>query len=454
MCKYMSYPLLLLLGGCAAFPALQQEESSAGVADPAARPVQSEPESFRPPPAPAPATSALQPRPRVRELGTDHYLGTPPGDAEHPDSAADEADGLVLNFQDTDLREFIKVILGDVLKLNYLIDPQVSGKVTLATSNALPREQLYALLEEVLSLNGAAIIRRGKLYEVLPRATAAAGRTTPTLARDYDPEGYILRLVPLQYISATELQDILKPFAVAENQLRIDAERNLLILSGTRAEVALMEETAALFDVDWMKGRSIGMYPLHHVTPKDIARDLQAILSDAQGDARLLKGLLRTVVLERLNSILLIATTSAALREAELWLYRLDQPGQQVGRRLYVYPIQNAKAVELAEILNQVFASVKEQQREVSLAPGTTPVQIDAPSTPTDASAESPAAPPPRAAAPGVALPVAASIEIIADDTRNALVILGRTTGLPHGGNRHPQTRHRPPAGVDPGRHH
>ena len=424
MCKYMLYSLLLLLGGCAAFPALQQEESSAGVADPAARPVQSEPESFRPPPAPAPATSALRSRPRIRELGTDHYLGASPGDTGQPDSAADEPNGLVLNFQDTDLREFVKAILGDVLKLNYLIDPQVSGKVTLETSNALPREQLYALLEEVLSLNGAAIIRRGELYEVLPRATAAAGRTTPTLASNDDPEGYIVRLVPLQYISATELQDILKPFAVAENQLRIDAERNLLILSGTRAEVALIEETAALFDVDWMKGRSIGMYPLNHVTPKDITRDLQAILGDAQGDTRPLKGLLRTVVLERLNSILLIATTSAALREAELWLYRLDQPGQQVGRRLYVYPIQNAKAVELAEILNQVFASVKEQQRKVSLAPGTTPVQIDAQSTPTDASAEPTAAPPPRAAAPGVALPVAASIEIIADDTRNALVIL------------------------------
>lgn len=437
--------LAFLLLQAACLPLARQDDSARAAlpptdATPTAGAKVDETQSLRPPPETGNATTVRLPqRPLIRELGTDRYVGKERRAAHSPgitasrdetgDADGDSAEtGMVLNFQQTDLREFVKAILGDVLELNYLIDPQVGGEVTIETTRTLPRKQLFALVEEVLALNGAAIVRKGELYEILPRALAVAGRLAPT-TRAGDDTGHAVRLIPLQYTAATELQEIIKPFASTENQLRIDTERNLLILSGSREELDIMEETIRLFDVDWMKGKSIGLYPLNHVSPRDMEQDLRAILGDAAGGSSMLKGLLRTVTIARLNSILLIGTTTAALREGELWLYRLDRPGQHVGRSLYVYPVQNAKAVELAEILNQVFAAAHAQRPEdtpAALAPGTQPVRI----TGDEAAEESPrraettrrsqAVP----AGAGVALPATDSIEIIADDTRNALVIL------------------------------
>ena len=154
---------------------------------------------------------------------------------------------------------------------------------------------------------------------------------------------------------------------------------------------------------------SVGLYPLEHVGPATLKRELDAILGGMEGGGpdELLGGLVRTVALERLNSILLISATPAALGRTETWLYRLDRPGERAGQNLYVYEVQNAKAVEIAKILSEVFSGKGQTEAAPpSLAPGTTPVEITAV---TETAIEEDAPPP---------------VEIIADDTRNALVIL------------------------------
>ena len=371
----------------------------------------------------SPQPRLQQRRSRIRELGDSRFFRS-----DVPARPAVEEEGdVTLNFQDVDLREFVHVVLGDMLKLNFVIDPKVSGgRVSIETSRPFRREQLLPLLEDVLAMNGVVLVEKSGLYKLLPRAQAAVGNVVPEVRElGSDASGYRVRIIPLQFVSAREIQEIMQPFLSDQLNLRIDEQRNLVIAAGTSDELRLLQETIDIFDVDWMKGMSIGLYPLEYADPKAIQRDLQAVLSGPQerGDS-LLKGLVRTVAIERLNSILLIGSTASSLREAELWLYRLDRPGERIGRRLYVYPVQNAKAVDLAEILNKIFTrSDAERRGELeapTLAPGTVPVEIageeDEPPTETP--------PVPALTEAGVALAAAGDIEIIADDTRNALVIL------------------------------
>ena len=42
-----------------------------------------------------------------------------------------QGDGLVLNFENADLREVVRIILGDFLKIGYIYDPKVQGTVSL-----------------------------------------------------------------------------------------------------------------------------------------------------------------------------------------------------------------------------------------------------------------------------------------------------------------------------------
>ena len=345
-------------------------------------------------------------------------------------AAATSAEGdITLNFQGTDINEFVKVILSDLLQRSFVIDPEVRGSVTMETAQPLRRADLFPLLEEILAINKAAIIEADGIYQILPRARAARGNLSP-LTADIELEGgYSVRVIPLQYIAALEMSKILEPFVAEGGELRIDKPRNMVIIGGTPRELARLQDTIDIFDVDWLRGMSVGLYPLKHVGPATLKRELDEILSGMAGGGpdELLGGLVRTVALERLNSILLISATPAALGRMETWLYRLDRPGERAGQNLYVYEVQNAKAVEIAKILSEAFSGKgKSGAAPPSLAPGTTPVEITA-AAETGAGEDAPL--PVEAAAPDaggreLAVPAAGSVEIIADDTRNALVIL------------------------------
>lgn len=368
-------------------------------------------------------------RQQIIEIGTGQY--TAPATASDRKAQVQPGEGdITLNFQGTDIHEFIKAILGDVLQLNYMIDPKVAGTVTIETTNPISNQELLPLIEELLAMNGAVLINDHGFYRVLPKAGAIKGNLSPSYYSDSASSGYGVRIIPLTYIAAQEMQKILEPFLPDSSNIRIDPQRNLLILSGTPQELNNLQETVDIFDVDWLRGMSVGLYPLDYVDPKTLKSELDAILTGADSGqgGQLLGGLVRTVAIERLNSILLISSTAGALRETELWIYRLDRPGEQVGQRLYVYKLDNAKAVEIAEILGHIFgSSVKSvtSQSAPSLAPGTTPVEIG---SITELEGQIPAEPlttlPPSIDREASAtLPANGAIEIIADDVRNAVVV-------------------------------
>ncbi len=369
------------------------------------------------------------PQQQILEMGNGKFIATP---EQQLSQTRENADGdITLNFQDTDLREFVKVILGDVLGSSYLIDPKVAGKVTIETARPVNKNELLPLLDDILAMNALALVKVDDIYRILPRDRAVPGKLAPGVIEKALPSGYGVRIIPLQFIAAQEMQKILEPFLADAKNLRIDKRRNLVIASGTAQEVALIQETIDIFDVDWLRGMSVGLYPLDYVDPKTMKTELDSIMGAVQGEAsqELLDGLVRTVSIERLNSILRIGSTPTALREVEIWLHRLDRPGEQVGQRLYVYDVQNAKATEIADILSHIFGnpSSASSTSPPELAPGLTPVKIgdsDKKGTETAGQPSSKSVVSTDSGESGITLPSADAIEIIADDVRNALVVL------------------------------
>jgi general secretion pathway protein D len=376
-------------------------------------------------------------REEIIERGSGAFIGAARGRG-----AGDTTPGDIdLRFDATDIREFVRAVLGDLLGVNYLIDPGVTGTVTFQTTRPIRDDELLPVFEQILAANGAALIRDGDLYQVVPRA-AAARQTDLVIGRD-STAGIRTQVIPLRFIAATEMQRILESVVADPSALRSDSARNLIIVSGTAAEVQAVQDTIGIFDVDWLRGMSLGLYPLDNVDPATLEAELTRVLSATAGqaDENPLGGIVRLVPLERLTSLLVVSSTPAGLREVEVWIRRLDQPGESAGQRLYVYPVQNAKATELADVLGNIFQSRASARGDASasaalgpagapriggVAPGLTPVQIG----PRPLDPGGPA--PPNAAAQagaessdGLALVDGSSLEIIADDVRNALVILG-----------------------------
>ncbi|MEI6413720.1 MAG: type II secretion system secretin GspD [Pseudomonadota bacterium] len=264
---------------------------------------------------------------------------------------------VTLNFEATDIREVIKVILGDILQTNYILDPRVQGTATLQTGKPVNRETLLPTLETLLRMNGAALVQGKGGYQVVPVAAALQGTAVPQLGDSAQPlpRGYGLRVVPLHNIGATEMGQILKPMAPDGSIIRIDNHRNLLVLAGTSPELATLLDTVSVFDVDWMKGYSVGMFTLEYSNAEEVVKAVEGVIA-ASKDDNPLTGLVRLIPVPSVNALLVITTQPRILEEARKWIERLDRAGGGKGERLFVYRVHNGDAASLADMLNQLYA--------------------------------------------------------------------------------------------------
>ena len=360
-------------------------------------------------------------------------------------------DGQVtLNFANAEIREVVDVVLGETLGVSYIIDPGVQGQITARTSRPLLRKAVIPALENILALNGAALTLDGGIYKVVTLQQAANSLTSPIVAPNRQDlvRGYGIHVIPLRYAAAQAVADILQPFIASGRVLRVDSARNLLVFAGTGTEAADVMDMVTVFDVDWMAGMSFALFPIQVADAKDLVVDLETVFLD--GDSPL-KGVVRFVPIERLNAVLAISPQPAYLDLAQTWIDRLDRGAEGAGRRIFVYHVQNGRAADMAEVLTRVFESGgSERRRQVlpELAPGLTPVAIAAAEPlpqrsraegePAPGAAQPAAAVPAPSVAPAVATAVArrndlgaiaaidqsGDIRIIADEKKNALVIL------------------------------
>lgn len=302
--------------------------------------------------------------------------------ARPPAEPAPEDGQITLNFEGQDIQEIVKVILGDILGESYVIAPGVSGKATFATARPVTRKQVLPVLEMLLSWNNAAMIRSDGRWNVVPQSEAIPGNLVPRVGPP-PQRGYEVRAVPLDYIAPAEMQKLLEPFARQGAVVSADNSRGLLVLAGTPQELANYLETIRIFDVNWLEGMSVGIFPLQRVEAQTIVEELMSVFG-GEGETPL-AGMFRFVPMERLNAVLAITPQEKYLREAERWVERLDRSmGGGSGVRLYVYDVENVKAQDLADTLNDVFSgsgsgrSGSRTEGAGRVAPGLEPVEIRA----------------------------------------------------------------------------
>ena len=344
---------------------------------------------------------------------------------------------ITLDFADADIRQVVKATLGDILGLNYVIAGDVQGTITAQTERPLSRDALLPALESILRMHGAALVLDGALYRVETLQGAARSRRSVRLDPGGSGAGYGVQVVQLRYIGAEDMRNTLAPLAGQETVLHVDRSRNLLILAGAQPELNSLLDTVRVFDVNWLSGMSFGLFPLENAEPKTLIEELGVILDAEQGGA--LSGLVRLMPVERMNAVLVVSQQPRYLDEVGRWVRRLDRGTQTAdNRQLFIYFVQNAKATDLADVLNQVFGQQGDTgesgaQRQV-VAPGLEPVEIASTPTQQPATAEgeqpatrTPAPTRPRAPAQpeAIALAYSEAMRIVADESRNALLISG-----------------------------
>jgi general secretion pathway protein D len=264
---------------------------------------------------------------------------------------------ITLNFEGVDLREVVKVVFEEILRENYVIDDKVQGMVTIHTTYPVALDAVLPILETILKMNGAALVRNGSLYKILPAGEIKDIALAPSIGASAGKlkAGQGVQIVPLKYIAAKEMKKILESFTSGSEQIKADSGRNLLILTGSYQKIRNLLQTVQMFDVDWLSGMSFGLIPLKSTDAKTITEELSHILGEESSP---LAGLVQLIPIQRLNAVMVISQQPKYITEVKRLVYQFDQGSDSSPeRRLYVYSLKNGKAENIATILQNIFGS-------------------------------------------------------------------------------------------------
>jgi len=297
--------------------------------------------------------------------GTDQQVRMPP--VTEPIRFVGE--DVSINFEQAPLSEVMHAIMGDILQLDYVVDQPVNGEVTVRTRTPIPRQELFGVLESLLRANDVLIIR-GSDGRYLVTGSANGAKLAPGVSNPRSAgAGFSTVVVPLQYISAANMAEILQPVADPEAFVRIDNVRNLLMLAGTRAQLDGWLDMVSTFDVDMLAGMSVGIFPLQNSSVAEVNVAISALLSSGGGEGG--EGgeggdwsrLIRVIPIERLNSLLVVTPRTHYLDIVQKWIERMDEAYySDADMRLHVYPVQNTSAERLATLLNGIYSGTMTQE--------------------------------------------------------------------------------------------
>ena len=286
-----------------------------------------------------------------------------------------EGDDYLVNLENANIAEAAKLILGDTLKENYIVDPRVNGTITLSSVNRLSASELLSAFEAALRMNGAVLIKGDGRFRISSSTDVSEGEMGSV---DYPgrsgrtADGYGVSVVPLKNISAANATALVDNFISRNGTVRTLSSGNLILIRGTAEERQSLAEIILSFDVDWMKGQSASLVTLTNGTPAETVIKLEQIYGGGKAP-----GGVRFVALDRLNAVLLLANSQEKVRRAAKWVARLDRPSA-TDLNQYVYVVQNGKVDEMAKILNATFND-QDSGNQRNVAPGEAAVTAESP---------------------------------------------------------------------------
>ncbi len=264
-------------------------------------------------------------------------------------TTAIESGDVTLNFVDTDVREIARVILGGMLKVNYTIDPAVQGTATLDIGRPLSRAALLPALETLLNQNGATLIARDGIYNVVPLAAGAVSGTVSAA----ETVGSGTQIVPLRYATAKDLLKVLEPYVTEGGKVNADSGRNALIVSGNPAVRQTLAELIRAFDIDVLAGQSYALFPAGEGNPDKLAQDLEKVFrTEGEGP---LSGVVRIVPMHRVNAVLVVSSQPRYLDQARRFLGLERRVEDATMRAWHVYYVQNGQSSDLENLLQRAF---------------------------------------------------------------------------------------------------
>ena len=185
------------------------------------------------------------------------------------------------NLQNVDIKSVVAEISRETGK-NFILDPSVSGKITIISSHPMGPEESYQVFLSSLRLLGFAVVPEGDDLKIVPTRDAA---NQAMLASNGSPgfgDQAVVRVIPMHYVSALQIIPALRPLLPTWGNLTAYPPSNAIVISGSADNVQRIADIVA--EVDTPSANGIDIVHLNNAVATDLVTELNQLILAARAN--------------------------------------------------------------------------------------------------------------------------------------------------------------------------
>jgi type II secretory pathway component GspD/PulD (secretin) len=188
---------------------------------------------------------------------------------------------VMLNFENADL-ETVVATIAEMLKINYILAPGVTGKITIQSHNKIPLSELFSTFQTTLEFNGFTAVKDGSFYRIVPIDTAKQQpvpvRTGKNIAPSKDA-GFVTQEIPLEYVKASDIANVVRNLMPRGTDIVIYEPSNMLIVTAPPQGILKFLKLIETIDIPSTERDSVKtfVYPVENGEAKKLADILKTI---------------------------------------------------------------------------------------------------------------------------------------------------------------------------------
>ena len=268
-------------------------------------------------------------------------------------AATEEMKEVTLDFDDVDIRLFIRVI-SEMTGKNFIIDNNVRGKVTVLSPRKLTTQQAYEVFKSVLTVNGFTVVEAGQIIKVVP-AQNMSGYELPLGTKKIlkGDDEYITQIMPLVHLDANGLVPVVKPLLTKNGAVFAPPSSDILVVTDHKSNIRKVGQLLEEIDID-ITGAKVERVDLKYSTADVVSAKLTDILDTKYGKG--IKGArtvpFRVVPLERVNAIIGVGSPTV-LKDIRSLIPQMDARTPEGRSLVNVYYLEHAKAEDMVGVLTE-----------------------------------------------------------------------------------------------------
>ncbi|WP_298268590.1 type II secretion system secretin GspD [Geobacter sp.] len=275
------------------------------------------------------------------------------------------AKGVILNFNDVDIATMVKFI-SDLTGKNFVMDERVKGKISVYSPSKLSTEEAFNVFTSVLELKGFTVVPAGKVYKILPTATAKQAGMRLLTEKERLPvnDAYVARVISLERISSQEAVAFLQPIVSKDGYIASFGASNMLLVVDSALNIRKLTGILALIDTP-QKREGAELIFLKNAAADSVANVIREWLGSkdrppravipgqaAQAATTTPSGAL-IVPDSRLNALIIFGSERDK-EDIKKLIELVDVTPPTASSKINVYYLENADATEVAKVLDSL----------------------------------------------------------------------------------------------------